>query len=161
MISFGHFQMRLDYLLDSGMHGRCSISNPCSFDCLSSAIVSISSGLVDKENKDTGHIKDTGGPCENLQAIVKCGTSEFLGKLQDASSAREMSERPHWPVLGFYLTFLVANKVVMTSKNNDGNHTQHNWESDAESYSINEEPTKDDMVEEAVDAEEEKKEDDE
>ena len=60
MISFGHFQMRLDYLLDSGMHGRCSISNPCSFDCLSSAIVSISSGLVDKENKDTGHIKDTG-----------------------------------------------------------------------------------------------------
>ena len=64
MISFGHFQMRLDYLLDSGMHGRCSISNPCSFDCLSSAIVSISSGSsinkVDKENKDTGHIKDTG-----------------------------------------------------------------------------------------------------
>ena len=85
---------------------------------------------MDKENKDTGHIKDTGGPYENLQAIVKCGTSEFLGKLQDASSAREMSERPHWPVLGFYLTFLVANKVVMTSKNNDGNHTQHNWESD-------------------------------
>ena len=80
---------------------------------------------MDKENKDTGHIKDTGGPYENLQAIVKCGTSEFLGKLQDASSAREMSERPHWPVLGFYLTFLVANKVVMTSKNNDGNHTQH------------------------------------
>ena len=111
---------------------------------------------VDKENKDTGHIKDTGGPYENLQAIVKCGTSEFLGKLQDASSAREMSERPHWPVLGFYLTFLVANKVVMTSKNNDGNHTQHNWESDAESFSVNEEPTKDDMVEE-----EEKKEEDE
>ena len=47
---------------------------------------------MDKENKDTGHIKDTGGPYENLQAIVKCGTSEFLGKLQDASSAREMSE---------------------------------------------------------------------
>ena len=67
-----------------------------------------------------------------------------------------MSEHPHWPVLEFYLTFLVANKVVMTSKNNDGNHTQHNWESDAESYSVNEEPTKDDMVEE-----EEKKEEDE
>ena len=59
------------------------------------------------------------------------------------------------------MTFLVANKVVMTSKNNDGNHTQHNWEYDAESFSVNEEPTKDDMVEEAVDAEEEKKEDDE
>ena len=118
---------------------------------------------VDKENKDTGHWywHDTGGPYENLQAIVKCGTSEFLCKLQDASSAREMSERPQWPVLGFYVTFLVANKVVMTSKNNDGNHTQHNCESDAESFSVNEEPTKDDMVEEAVDAEEEKKEDDE
>ena len=49
----------------------------------------------------------------------------------------------------------------MISKNNDVNHTQHNWESDAESFSVNEEPTKDDMVEEAVDAEEEKKEDDE
>ena len=67
--------MRLDYLLDSGMHGRCSISNPCSFDCLSSAIVSISSGLVDKENKDTGHIKDTGGPYENLKTCKQSSSA--------------------------------------------------------------------------------------
>ena len=35
---------------------------------------------------------------------------------------------------------------------------QHIWESDAKSFSVTEEPIQDDMEEEAVDAEEEKKE---
>ena len=38
---------------------------------------------------------------------------------------------------------------------------QHIWECDAESFSVGEEPIRDDVEEEALDAEEEKKEDDE
>ena len=74
----------------------------------------------------------------NLVTIAKSGTSEFLGKLLDAASTGEISELIGQFGVGFYSASLVANKVVVTSKNNDG--TQRIWKSDAESFSVAEDP---------------------
>jgi len=76
----------------------------------------------------------------NLGTIAKSGTADFLSKLQDASQSQssEMNDLIGQFGVGFYSAFLVADKVIVTSKHNDDK--QHIWESDSNSFSIVEDP---------------------
>jgi len=98
---------------------------------------------ADKDNKVL-HITDTGigmtkqDLITNLGTIAKSGTADFLNKLQDASSTDQFSDLIGQFGVGFYSAFLVADKVIVTSKHNDDD--QYVWESDANSYSVVKDP---------------------
>merc|ERR1712193_530332 len=98
---------------------------------------------ADKDN-NVLHITDTGigmtkdDLVKQLGTIAKSGTSEFFQKIADSGSTDSVSDLIGQFGVGFYSTFLVADKVVVTSKNNDDK--QHIWESDAASFSIAEDP---------------------
>ena len=76
----------------------------------------------------------------NLGTIAKSGTADFLSKLQDASvnQPSEMNDLIGQFGVGFYSAFLVADKVIVTSKNNDDK--QYIWESDSNTFSVVEDP---------------------
>uniref|UniRef100_T1P827 Heat shock protein 83 n=1 Tax=Musca domestica TaxID=7370 RepID=T1P827_MUSDO len=100
---------------------------------------------ADKENKIL-HIMDTGigmtqqDLINNLGTIAKSGTADFLAKMQDPSKAdgQDMNDMIGQFGVGFYSAFLVADRVVVTTKHN--NDKQYIWESDANSFSIVEDP---------------------
>ncbi|CAH1784217.1 unnamed protein product [Owenia fusiformis] len=99
---------------------------------------------ADKENHVL-HVTDTGigmtrnDLINNLGTIAKSGTSDFLKKMEDGSSEGvEMNDLIGQFGVGFYSSFLVADTVVVTSKNNDDD--QYIWESDASSFSIAKDP---------------------
>merc|ERR1712142_578461 len=75
---------------------------------------------------------------DKLGTIAKSGTSEFFQKIAESGSADTVSDLIGQFGVGFYSTFLIADRVVVTSKNN--NDKQHIWESDASSFSVVEDP---------------------
>lgn len=101
---------------------------------------------VDKENRML-HISDTGiGMTKDdlvkyLGTIAKSQTSEFLNKFQEAQQSenkQSMSDLIGQFGVGFYSAFLVADKVIVTSKHN--NDDQYIWESDSSYFTVAKDP---------------------
>ena len=99
-----------------------------------------------KVEKDANviHVTDTGVGMtsadlkKNLGTIAKSGTSEFFEKMSVSGAEDSASDLIGQFGVGFYSAFLVADKVVVTSKNNDDE--QFVWESDSESFTIAKDP---------------------
>ncbi|GIE32508.1 chaperone protein HtpG [Actinoplanes italicus] len=76
-----------------------------------------------------------------IGTIAKSGTAELLGKLKEAKEAKENPELIGQFGVGFYSTFMVADKVILVTRKagTEGHGTR--WESAGEgTYTIDDEP---------------------
>ena len=92
-------------------------------------------------NSKTFTITDTGvgmtknDLVKNLGTIAKSGTTSFIEAISKGNSLNLIGQFG----VGFYSTYLVSNKVVVTSKNNEDN--QHVWVSTAgSSFTVSKDP---------------------
>lgn len=99
---------------------------------------------ADQENKML-HVIDSGigmtknDLVKNLGTIAKSGTAEFLSQMSDKENIKhDLNDMIGQFGVGFYSAFLVADKVLVTTKNNED--SQYIWESDAASFSIVNDP---------------------
>lgn len=118
-----------------------ALSNPELLDAINELSIRIK---VNKESRML-HITDTGigmtrdDLVKNLGTIAKSGTAEFLSNLNTGDGQdKNVNDMIGQFGVGFYSAFLVADKVLVSTKHNDDK--QYIWESDANSFSIVEDP---------------------